>query len=203
MATRDDFFREYVNPFFKTRGFIRKGRTYRRTETDGDAAVVHFQASTGCGAGEYLFYINLSVSPEPWSAYVNESQARRGQPAFAEPHVMNGLYCRRVNPPNGFQWKVTDEQGAEAAWHVLEPELSTALAQAVLLLDRATFVAYVEAGGRDVYRGPAVTRAMLRAASADADEMAELLAAVQGPSRADFIAWIGRYRAERGLPASG
>jgi hypothetical protein len=149
VTVQDVFFRSYVNPFFKERGFRRKGRNYRLTAVNGDTAVVHFQASAGSFPGHYVFYVNVGVLPKPWQELTAYDYARRGLSPDKEPNVANGLYWTRVDPPGEeLQWLLDDELMLPLVWlDHLEPALSDQVSLLAALLDRDYFLAYYENGG--------------------------------------------------------
>jgi hypothetical protein len=170
------FFRDYVNPFMRDRGFVRKGRTYRRYADLRDCAVVHFQASQGSYPGHYAFFVNIAVVPRPWHEFAAGGLNHAAVDKEPDAH---GSYMRRLAPPPAsYSWSVTDVENFASEWQQLEGPLSAAVAQLVALLDRGAFVSYCESGGRHVYPSREVVVAVLLADSADADTLEELLVAI-------------------------
>lgn len=197
MPVMDEFYQAYVNPFFRSRGFKRKGRAYRRIEANGDTAIFNFQTSSGSMPGRYVFFINVGISHAPWFDYANEVRIQQGGARLREPQVMDSPYEYRLNPPEGYEWIVTEDSAA-AVWQSLELILEDAVSQTLRLLDRSEFLNYVNRGGRNVSSTPAILNALLRADSANDEEMEQLVASARdaAPHDVDFAAWMSRYRAK-------
>jgi hypothetical protein len=180
----EPFYRDYANPFLRDRGFVRKGRTYRRYADNGDCAVVHFQASEASYAGHHAFFINVAVVPRPWHEYgpVHYAFHHPQSPPAAEKEpdaATGGMYWRRVDPPPGcYSWSVTDAENFALEWRQLEGPLSAEVGQLVALLDRDTFVSYCLNGGGYIFPYREVVLAVLLSDSADASKLEELLLAI-------------------------
>jgi hypothetical protein len=201
MNFKDAFFREYVDPFFKERGFTRKGRTYRVTAENGDVVFAHFWSPPGSLSDDYKFHVVIGVSPEPWQDLVRQHQLARGRRPAAEVGMGSALFRYRIPPPDGDRWHVTESAGPAAAWEALLGPLSTAVRDAVSFLDRESLLAYKEGGGIHVDAVLDQVRLVLRVDSASDAELEELLATVDRKYHdTEFINWA-RSRRTRGEPA--
>jgi hypothetical protein len=195
---RDALFREYINPYFRGRGFTRQGRVYRRTNDGGDMAVVQFQASSGSTADSYRFYVNIAVIPKPWQDFLDfDAVQHSAQPR--PPDGSRGMYWRRVQgSPERDIWAIDDLSSMPAVWRRLEGPLSADVSQAIALLDHEALLAYAEHGGRDVQVRPELLRAFLLVDSANAATVERVIEDLeQSPKRADEVAWLRSRFADR------
>jgi hypothetical protein len=59
----DIVIKNHVVPVLKDAGFVKSGKTFRRTASNGDVAVIDFQRSAGSWRDRIIFFVNLAAVP--------------------------------------------------------------------------------------------------------------------------------------------
>ena len=141
--------RDIVGPAAREQGFKGSAPTWRKSNADGDWAVVNVQSSSSSSAAHLRCIINLAVAPAPWLAW---ERSRLGPGAPKSIDEAMGLFRDRLHPSGpaegvGRWWDVYDEASARAVADDMVAQL-TARAWPVLqrLLDRKAFLEQLVTG---------------------------------------------------------
>lgn len=207
--------RDIVSPAARAAGFKGSGTTLRRTNEEGDWAIVNVQSSSFSDRDQLRCVINVAVAPKPWLEWMEHSLGRMPK---AVPENL-GLFRDRLHPsgsPEGIDtwWEVGDSAASATAAaldmvQVLErhgwPKLSG-------LLDRSRFLEQVRSGELGHIRSAfgyagyfARAEAILLTELGPSEELEQLLQlqieewlAQHRESAEEFAEWARRRAAERG-----
>jgi hypothetical protein len=133
-------FRDYVDPLMAGSGFTKRSRNYQFVDPEGARILVGFQASTGTTSG-YEFYINVSLAPAAWVAYLQE---RRGVDTDAVLGSEWGLLKGRINPPEGFRWTIFDVESVPRHGVLIVSALAARIDAVKSLMDPADLLKRVQ-----------------------------------------------------------
>ena len=197
MTTLAEVLRAKVTPTLAPLGYRKTGNTYRLIAENGDQALMNFQVSSGSVEEDVIFFVNVAVVPKT-QIDLNNSITGQSQPTPAD-----GILSDRVAPPADVKydnnsrftderWQFSSPEAAERVGkHLVEilPGVHSVLAP---LLDRRTFLAYLQQGDQQPFKAENSVRntVMLLLDEGHSPELDEALAQSKAPK---WVAWVENY----------